>query len=33
MEEMRNIGQILVKNLKGRDCLEDINVDRRIIIQ
>lgn len=28
MEEVTNIGKILVENLKGRDCLGDKNVTR-----
>jgi hypothetical protein len=33
MEERRNVYKILVKNLKGRDHLENLGVDGRIIFK
>jgi hypothetical protein len=33
MGETRNAYKILFKNLKGRDHLEDLGVDRRVILK
>jgi hypothetical protein len=33
MEEMRNADVILVGNIKGRDHLEDLGIDGRIILE
>jgi hypothetical protein len=33
MVEMKNVHKILVENLKGRDRLEDVGVDGKIILE
>jgi hypothetical protein len=33
MAEMRNVYRILVRKMKGRDHSEDLDVDRKIILE